>query len=135
VAFDHAADELSLVCTPVLRPTDDAGALYDSLVSEANRVEEQLATTPSVETGGFTQVREEAGPQDVYESAVEKAKEYVYSGDIYQGVISRTRELYGDVDVLGFYEALRAVNPSPYMYILAHDDRTIVGASPKPSFP
>ena len=131
LAFDHADNDLSLVCTPVVRPEDDAGALYDELVAEAEEVESQLSAAGGIQTSGFTQVSEEAGPQAVYEDAVERAKEYVYSGDIYQGVISRTRELYGDVDVLGFYEALRAVNPSPYMYIVAHDDRTIVGASPE----
>jgi anthranilate synthase component 1 len=46
-------------------------------------------------------------------------------------VISRTRELRGDVDTLAFYRALREVNPSPYMYLLGHGDRSIVGASPE----
>ena len=44
-------------------------------------------------------------------------------------MISRTRELYGEVDPIGFYEAMREVNPSPYMYLLEHDDLTVVGIS------
>ncbi|MEF8787302.1 MAG: anthranilate synthase component I [Haloarculaceae archaeon] len=131
VVFDHAEDTVSLVFTPVVRDEDDPVAVYESLESEAERVADLLADATTPDTGGFRCDREIAGPQDDYEAAVERAKEYVYSGDIYQGVISRTRELYGDVDSLGFYEALRAVNPSPYMYLLGYDDLTIVGASPE----
>ena len=131
VAFDHAEETVSLVFTPVLRDGEDAEACYDRLVAEAERVERLLAEADSVDTGGFRREREVAGPRDEYEQAVARAKEHVYDGDIYQGVISRTRELYGEVDSLGFYDALRQVNPSPYMYLLRHDDRTIVGASPE----
>ena len=46
-------------------------------------------------------------------------------------MISRTRELDGDVDPLALYEALRAVNPSPYMYVLDYGDLVVVGASPE----
>ena len=131
VVFDHAEDSVSLVCTPVVREGDDPGAVYDRLDREAGRVADLLADAASPAAGGFRREREVAGPQDEYEDAVERAKEYVYSGDIYQSVISRTRELYGEVDPLGFYEALREVNPSPYMYLLGYDDLTIVGTSPE----
>jgi anthranilate synthase component 1 len=131
LAFDHAEESLSLVVTPVLREGEDAGARYDELRAEADRVAGLLADAGPVDTGGFERTREESGPRERYETAVEQTKEHVYDGDIYQGVISRTRELYGDVDPLGFYEALRAVNPSPYMYLLSHDDLAIVGASPE----
>jgi anthranilate synthase component 1 len=131
LAFDHAEDSLSLVLTPVVRADEDAGERYDALRAETERVAGLLADAGPVETGGFTKTDETAGPRDRYEAAVEETRERVYDGDIYQGVISRTRELYGEVDPLGFYDALRTVNPSPYMYLLAHDDRTIVGASPE----
>jgi anthranilate synthase component 1 len=129
--FDHAEDAIELVCTPVIRADEDAGARYDELEAEAERVEAALTEADSLDTGGFEREAEVAGPKGEYEDAVETAKEYVLSGDIYQGVISRTRELYGDIDPLGLYAALRAVNPSPYMYLLGHDDLSIVGASPE----
>jgi len=131
VRFDHVEDTVSLVFTPVVRQGEDAGDRCDELVAEAERVEGVLSNLSPLSTGGFRRADEVAGPRDEYEDAVERAKEYVLSGDIYQGVISRTRELYGEVDPLGFYEALRAVNPSPYMYLLGYDDLTIVGASPE----
>ena len=129
--FDHAQQAVELVFTPVIRADEDAGARYDELLAEAERVEAALTGADGLDTGGFTRETEMAGPKDEYEDAVERAKEYVLSGDIYQGVISRTRELYGDIDPLGLYAALREVNPSPYMYLLGHDDLSIVGASPE----
>jgi anthranilate synthase component 1 len=131
LAFDHAERTLSLVFTPVIRPDEDAGERYEALEKEARRVRDLLADADPVETGGFRREEETAGLREEYEDAVERARESVYDGDIYQGVISRKRELYGEVDPLGFYDALREVNPSPYMYLLDHDDLTIVGASPE----
>ncbi|MHB9286760.1 anthranilate synthase component I [Halobacteriales archaeon Cl-PHB] len=129
--FDHAEDTVELIFTPVVRADDDAGDRYETLAAEAERVAALLESAGDLETGRFRVDRETAGPRDEYEQAVETAKEHVYSGDIYQGVISRTRELYGEVDSLALYESLREINPSPYMYLLGHDDLTIVGASPE----
>jgi anthranilate synthase component 1 len=131
LAFDDGADTVSLVFTPVVREDDDPDEIYGELLAEADRVEELLSGAAEPETGGFVRESERAGPQDEYEDAVRRAKEHVLDGDIYQGVISRKRELHGEVDTLGFYRALREVNPSPYMYLLAHDDLTVVGASPE----
>ncbi|WP_435183512.1 anthranilate synthase component I [Halobellus sp. EA9] len=131
LSFDHAESSVSLVLTPVVTPDDDPSAVYDELREEADRVAETLADAEAPETGGFVRTGESAGPKAEYEAAVRKTKEHVLDGDIYQGVISRVRELYGRIDPLGLYEALREVNPSPYMYVLRHDDRHIVGASPE----
>jgi anthranilate synthase component 1 len=131
LAFDHAEDAIQLVFTPVVTPDADPGAVYDGLVEEATAVEGTLADAGDPETGGFVRADETAGPRDEYEAAVRTAKEHVLDGDIYQGVVSRKRELTGDIDPLGLYESLRSVNPSPYMYLLRHGDRSIVGASPE----
>ena len=122
VAFDHAEGTVSLVFTPIVCPGEDAGERYDELVAEAERIEAALRDAGPLRTGGFRREREEA---------VRRIKEHVFDGDVYQAVPSRTRELYGEVDSLGLYEALREINPSPYMYLLEHDDLTIVGASPE----
>jgi anthranilate synthase component 1 len=131
LSFDHAEDAVSLVLTPVVGPDDDPGAVYDDLRAEAADVSSTLADATPPKTGGFVRSGESAGPQAEYEAAVRETKQHVLDGDIYQGVISRVRELRGEVDPLGLYEALRDVNPSPYMYVLRHDDRHIVGASPE----
>ncbi|MFB6156424.1 MAG: anthranilate synthase component I, partial [Haloferacaceae archaeon] len=131
LVFDHAADETALVFTPVVRPGDDPGEVYDGLVATAERARSALADAGDPETGGFVRRSETAGPREEYEEAVRRAKEHVLDGDIYQGVISRKRVLEGEVDPLGLYESLREVNPSPYMYLLRHDDHSVVGASPE----
>ena len=131
VAFDEREGTISLVCTPILGQDDDPNDFYDEFLEEATRVSEIIASAGELDTGGFTRVDETAGSQRAYESAVETAKERVLDGEIYQGVISRTREVTGEIDVLGFYEELRAVNPSPYMYLLEYDDLAVVGASPE----
>ena len=131
VAFDHREGTVSLVFTPLVGPDDDPEAVYDDLRAEADRVADLLNSADVPETGGFARESATAGPRDEYEEAVRTAKEHVLDGDIYQGVISRKRELRGEVDPLGFYAALRDVNPSPYMYLLGYDDLTVVGASPE----
>ncbi|WP_290812779.1 chorismate-binding protein [Halovivax sp.] len=131
LAFDEREGTVSLVFTPVVRTDDDSGAIYDDLRREASRVAETLAAADEPATGGFVRRSETAGSREAYEDVVRRAKEHVLDGDIYQGVISRSRELTGEVDSLALYESLREVNPSPYMYLLAHDDLTVVGASPE----
>jgi anthranilate synthase component 1 len=66
-----------------------------------------------------------------FEKAVEKAKEYIISGDIFQVVLSKRYEFYVKGDLLAFYRSLREINPSPYMYFLKAGDRQIIGSSPE----
>jgi len=131
LVFDEADGSVRLAFTPVVRPEDDPGTVYDRLAEEAREVDAELAAAADPDPDGFVPTGETAEPQGAYEAAVERAKAHVLDGDVYQGVVSRTRELTGDVDPLGLYAALRDVNPSPYMYLLRHDDRSIVGASPE----
>ena len=66
-----------------------------------------------------------------FKKMVQKAKEYIKSGDIIQVVLSQRFGTPLEGDSFDLYRALRRVNPSPYMYYLAFDDLTIVGASPE----
>ena len=131
LVFDDAEGTVELVFTPVIAPDDDPGDCYDDLVSEAADVAATLAAADEPEPTGFQRTGETAGSQADYEDAVRTAKQHVLDGDIYQGVISRRRQLTGDVDPVSLYESLRSVNPSPYMYLMRHGDRSIVGASPE----
>jgi anthranilate synthase component 1 len=131
LTIDHTEGTVSLVCTPVVRAGEDAGERYDEVRAEAARVAELLAGADTVNAGGFRPEDETAGGRAEYEQAVADTREHVADGDIYQGVVSRSHTLTGDLDTLGLYESLRAVNPSPYMYLLDHDGRRIVGASPE----
>lgn len=62
---------------------------------------------------------------------VNKAKKYVYDGDVFQVVLAKNMKFEVDGDLLRFYEALREVNPSPYMYLLKSGRRCIIGSSPE----
>jgi anthranilate synthase component 1 len=131
VVFDELAGTVELVHTPIVRPDDDPAAVYDALVDETAAVAGALRDAAPPDPGGFTPVDGRADPRDAYEDAVRRAKEAVLDGEIYQGVLSRRRVRDGDLDPLGLYAALRDVNPSPYMYLLAGPERTVVGASPE----
>jgi len=69
--------------------------------------------------------------KEYFEKAVEKAKEYVASGDIFQVVLSKRYEFNFRGDLIDFYRSLRRINPSPYMYFLKSGDRKIIGSSPE----
>ena len=64
-------------------------------------------------------------------AAVEKSKEYILSGDIFQVVLSQRMSVPFQARALDVYRALRALNPSPYMYFIDLGDTQIVGSSPE----
>ncbi len=69
--------------------------------------------------------------QAAYHAAVERAKRYVYDGDIMQVVPSQRMSKPFRATPLALYRALRTINPSPYMYYFDFDDFHVVGASPE----
>jgi anthranilate synthase component 1 len=69
--------------------------------------------------------------QERFEDEVVQAKEYIAAGDILQVVLSKRFDFTVHGDLLRFYQALRRINPSPYMYFLKMEDRQIVGSSPE----
>ena len=72
--------------------------------------------------------------KEAYEKSVVKAKDYINTGDIFQVVLSKRYEFRVKGDLLSFYECLRAVNPSPYMYYYKSGERRIIGSSPEMLF-
>ena len=69
--------------------------------------------------------------ENEFEKIVNKAKEYVHSGDVFQVVLSRRFSFEGKGDYLKVYEKLRKLNPSPYMFHLKMNENTIIGSSPE----
>lgn len=66
-----------------------------------------------------------------YGKMVEKAKNYIREGDIFQVVLSNRLEAEMEGSLFGAYEVLRKLNPSPYMFYFSSDDIEIAGASPE----
>ena len=62
---------------------------------------------------------------------VNDAKKYIHDGDIFQVVLSRRFNFDASGDYLKVYKILRSMNPSPYLYHMKMDEKTIIGASPE----
>jgi anthranilate synthase component I len=90
-------------------------------VLKQSAVEEALSfSTPTSNTS-----------QSRFEAAVDQAKKYIKQGDIFQTVLSKRFDFHFQGDLTAFYRALRAINPSPYMYYFKAGQRQIVGSSPE----
>ncbi len=62
---------------------------------------------------------------------VERIREYILAGDVFQGLLARRMQVPLDFDTTTLYRILRALNPSPYMYHLFLDGLELVGSSPE----
>ncbi len=69
--------------------------------------------------------------EDQYCGMVERAKQYIYDGDIFQVVLSNRLEADFDGSLFNTYRLLRTINPSPYMFYFSGDDIEVAGASPE----
>jgi anthranilate synthase component 1 len=69
--------------------------------------------------------------REQHEANVQKAKDYIYAGDVIQVVLSQRFSRKTDAHPFNIYRTLRTINPSPYMFYLDMGDYQIVGASPE----
>lgn len=69
--------------------------------------------------------------KDKFCEKVEKARDYIKSGDIFQTVLSKRYTIRYSGGLIPFYRKLKAINPSPYMYYLKFGEREIIGSSPE----
>jgi len=69
--------------------------------------------------------------KEQFSTIVNQAKKYIHDGDIFQVVLSRKFAFDVNGDNLTLYKTLRNLNPSPYMYHLKQNNKTIIGASPE----
>ena len=83
----------------------------------------QEISDPAVPLGNFT--------EDEFKERVNEVKEYVRSGDVIQTVLSQRFEISYSGDPIHLYRSIRAINPSPYMFLVESDEFSIVGASPE----
>ncbi len=110
------------------------GTLLSPAPASEVGVERLVATAP--QASGGVNVRAAARelsnfrPEE-YAAIVERAKEYIVAGDVFQVVPSQQFQRKSDVDPLTLYRVLRALNPSPYMYLLDSGEHQLVGASPE----
>ncbi|MBN2822987.1 MAG: anthranilate synthase component I [Coriobacteriia bacterium] len=135
VAFDHAR-RIMQVIAPV-RPGSDPGEAYEKGVARIDAVLERLTAGPvgaqlgRVGASAPVPLREHTSREEFIEQ-VNRAKEHIAAGDIFQIVLSQRFSAPFAGDGIDLYRVLRAVNPSPYMFYLRTPEVTLVGSSPEP---
>lgn len=137
VVFDHVQHRLLLFANALATPGCDLDAVYDKAVSRLDALETKVRkplpyfTIPRLESG--QQLTSNVTPTQ-YEQAVQKAKDYILEGDIFQVVLSQRLSRRTSADPFSVYRALRRVNPSPYMFFLdlgGDPPLHIIGSSPE----
>jgi anthranilate synthase component 1 len=115
----------------------DDGILYDNVhkklfyfYHEENRFKEFKISEGVFEEFNATETIPNMD-KEKFSDIVNKAKQYIYDGDIFQVVLSRKFAFDANGDNLTLYKTLRNLNPSPYMYHLKQNDKAIIGASPE----
>ena len=115
----------------------DDGILYDKIhkklfyfYHDENRFDELKISEDKFEDFHSSDVTPNMN-EEKFSNIVNKAKKYIHDGDIFQVVLSRKFTFESSGDNLTLYKTLRKLNPSPYMYHLKQDKKTIIGASPE----
>lgn len=132
-AFDHVKQQIVLMKTVFTGEGMDLKSVYDQAMKDLDKME-QRAIQPIRKTGSFnldTASLSSNVEQDRFHRMVEKSKEYIYEGDIFQVVLSQRFEVPFSGDKFTLYRALRMVNPSPYLFFLEFDGFALVGSSPE----
>jgi anthranilate synthase component 1 len=130
IAYDHLRQKISIV---VNMKTDQMMENYGKAVSTIEKLT-QFILEPAVILKKQTKCRPIFScnvTREAYCSMVEKTKEYIVNGDIFQAVIARKIEAEYKEDLLGAYRVLRTTNPSPYMVYLQRDDISLISTSPE----
>ena len=120
LAFDHVRKEIWLVVTADVtrgKPGDAYANAVVRLAKLEKRLARPLPKLPAVKNKGKLKVKHRSAKK-AYLGGVERIKEYIAAGDIFQAVLSQRFDVEPEADSFQVYRALRTVNPSPYMYFL-----------------
>jgi anthranilate synthase component 1 len=121
--------ESVFVVPDVLVRFDHARGVAEVLLGDADRLE---GADPEVPRGTGPRgplLREPA--RDEHLRRVERAKEHIHEGDVFQVVIAQRATRPTSASAVELYRALRRVNPSPYLFLLELDGLALVGSSPE----
>lgn len=132
VIFDHAKHQLTVLTNA--HNTGSPETAYQSAIRRIDSVCAALGRSiPTIPTtsGGASQPPISNFTQAEFEERVLRAKEYIAAGDAFQIVLSQRLTQKTSASPIQIYRALRATNPSPYMFYLEFGDFTLMGASPE----
>jgi anthranilate synthase component I len=128
IVFDHLEQKVYLIGTPFSKDStreDIQGRinkLKQNLIMEKKKVE----VSPMVFSPFTSEISKEC-----YIEKVQKAKEYIQKGDIFQVVLSHRMKADFKGNPFDYYRKLRIQNPSPYMYFIDFGESCVVGTSPE----
>jgi anthranilate synthase component 1 len=136
LAFDHLRHQIHIVAAAdVLRESPrDA---YERAVRDIAALERKLAAglRPAMwrkSAAARGKLKIHAGTSKAkFLRGVERCKEYIAAGDIFQVVLSQRLDFIPGIEPFDLYRALRQVNPSPYLYFLRMGETQVLGSSPE----
>jgi anthranilate synthase component 1 len=133
IVYDHARGQVALVANAVIEGNRSIREAYDEAESRLVLLEKTAAAAAAQPLGAnghdakpFSQTT-----RDTYASGVERAREHIRRGDIFQVVLSIQERLFFNGDPFEIYRRLRMANPSPYHFYLDQKEAVILGASPE----
>lgn len=133
VIFDNVRHTIIIVAHVDTGNGEDPSRAYDRVVEAIGEVRDLLRAPlvwSDIPEGGTEEARFEVS-REGHMDAVRKGKEYIRNGDIIQVVLSNRATVKTKRSPAEVYRVLRALNPSPYMYLLKMEDLAVVGSSPE----
>lgn len=130
IAYDHLKQK---ICVIVNMSTDKILENYGKATAEIEKIINLINdSSPLPELKGRMKSDFECNVSEKeYCNIVEKTKEYIRDGDIFQAVISRKFTCKYDGSLINAYRVLRTINPSPYMVYMNIDNDEIISTSPE----
>ncbi len=133
VAFDNKEHRLMFISNLFLEEGVDAEKAYFEAFEHIEEMQRLLSQPLPVKQ---INIRPRGEPvsnikKEEFQRAVERCKEYILAGDIFQVVLSQRFTVDVDADPFDLYRILRVLNPSPYMFFLRQNDAAVIGASPE----
>ena len=137
LVFDHLRHQIHILATADVSRESPRRA-YDRALADITILEKKLASGlrpthwQSHSRQSRPKLKVHAGTsRQGFMQAVQRAKEYIAAGDIFQVVLSQRLDFAPQAAPFAVYRALRTVNPSPYMYFLRMGDMHVLGSSPE----
>lgn len=136
IVFDHMNKTVKVVAAARLDQRDPK-KVYEEAVARVDAAVKRLgrpvaAISDDIRPGGDPQLSFESNfRREDFVEAVKKCKEYIRAGDIFQVVLSQRLKAEVNADPFDIYRALRAINPSPYMFYLRMGGVRMIGSSPE----
>lgn len=130
ICFDNYRQKIILIANARINDLENS---YQETVKKIERLQQLIFNGQKavIEPLQLTSDFKTLFSKDKYCSMVEKAKEYIKEGDIFQVVLANRLQAKAKGSLFDTYRILRTLNPSPYMFYFASDSQEIVGASPE----